>query len=238
MMGYPILVRERAREALEALRQGKGVPEGAIREDATVQSSPGDLARLVAELKALLPGRPIPERGREGFDFDVQAAVLIHRLLDRHHPALVDRDFWRYLAVVELHEVIDWRHGGPEGRAKNLENFGIGGSLVECYPYRCWLQADIAYEERLPDPYAWARLGDPDTWRSHLFRQNWARDRRVAKAFLKTVFGAPGAGSTVRGPDPRKLAKELRRVAATLTLAALDEESLDDLMEELAARCS
>ncbi|GIV04390.1 MAG: hypothetical protein KatS3mg015_3220 [Fimbriimonadales bacterium] len=241
-MGYPVLPPERSRETLEALRTGGGVPSDAVVSVETVNDAPGDLEALGRKLRELLPGRPLPDRSRGGFAFDVEAAKVIHQFLDRDHPALTDRGFWRYLAVVELHQVIDWRYGGREGRANNLRNFGIGGNLEECYPYRCWLHADIAYDiaydESSADPYAWASVGDPDIWRSHLFRQNWARDRRVAKAFLKVICGETAGGKPiVPGCDPRKLAKELRRISATFTLAALDEQKLNQLIQELAARC-
>lgn len=239
-MNYPVLPRERAVDVLRAVRDGRELPNHAARERPCEAPFSVDCERLADELRRLqqsLPN-PLPERSPKAAGFDAEAGILLHRHLGDDHPALADPDFWRHLAVVHLHDIIDWRHGGESGRAKNLENFGIRGQLVECFPYRCWMQADIAFERGAKDPYAWARVGNSDFWRSHLLRQNWARNRDVARAFLKAVYGSPSSGNPALGLDGvRRLAKELRRVSATLTLEALDANDLQSLMEELVERC-
>ncbi len=101
--------------------------------------------------------------------------------------------FWRWLSNVAyggfFWKFIKWRIEGSE-----QINWGITtpGSIIEVYFYRAWLRGHKMYQADLPDPLRYAKIGASDVWRSHIFRQDFGRDREFVKAFLDTVYDDKG----------------------------------------------
>jgi hypothetical protein len=90
--------------------------------------------------------------------------------------------------------------------------------------FRFWFRGDMGYREELDDPYFYARLGDIDIWRSHLFRQGYADARPFAHALLSFQY-PEGRGSTPRLSinGIRALAKRLSRARTNIFFEFMDE---------------
>jgi hypothetical protein len=82
----------------------------------------------------------------------------------------------------------------------------------------------MGYREELEDPYFYARCGDIDIWRSHLFRQGYADARPFAHALLSFQY-PEGPGSTPRLSINaiRTLAKRLSRTRTNIFFGLMDE---------------
>lgn len=232
-MRYPVLAPEKAPEVLEMVRQGDSVDEHAY--EVRGQGSEldpqviRDLARKLNNVREKYPD-VLGSRDPAGGKFEGEACALVHQRLPSDFDMLADYDFWTWLAVMKLRELVDWRHGGKEGRAA-IANFGIG-KRDENLLYRMWLRADAGFDPKRSDPYELARRGDQDFWRSHVFRQDYGKCRALIRAFIRYQFPkGSGRRPKLKIPEIRELAKRLRRLHANLLFECLNEESGLKLIE-------
>lgn len=166
------------------------------------------------------------------YEFDGVAAAAYHAKVHLDDSIVADDDFWRYLAVVDFHEIIEWRFGTEE-RTAHRDNYGLGDRW-ECYPRVLWLRAELSLDEGSEDPYQWAVRGGRDFWASGVIRRIYACSRPVARALVKFQF--PEAGEyfgdryrpqTLTLAGIRDLYKRLRHFTSIVSLPSLgDQEAL------------
>ena len=99
---------------------------------------------------------------------------------------------------------------------------------------RLWLRGEIGFASGEKDPYTYARRGDMDFWRSHVFRPRYANARSFARALLKYQFAQETAKLTIR--QIRELAKRLTRARSNLVVAVLEMTEATQFIEEEARK--
>ena len=90
-------------------------------------------------------------------------------------------------------------------------------------------------DDALPDPYLYAKKGSSDFWRSHVFRQEFGRDREFVKAFIDTVYSPDGATKVGTNELRKKLIPALRAWTSGATFAHLSYEQSFELIQQLRA---
>ena len=175
-------------------------------------------------------------------EFDAEFAVRLHTALPIPSYIVGNDAFWRYLACVELWELVVWRHGsGDEGEVTvGRANFGLGDRW-ESLPKRLWMRGEIAYDDNLDDSYELAARGGRDFWTSGIIRHLYADSRPFARALIRFQFPEAGAfrGREYRpqtlGLDAvRELYKRLRHFQAFVAFSTLDEAEAVELIESVA----
>jgi len=196
---------------------------------------PAAVVKLKSEMIKLRKQFPatLRQRDQDGGRFEQQACEIVHRCLSAYpRETVADIDFWTWLAVAKLSELVEWRFGA-EGRHAKPENYGIG-KRVENLLFRLWLRGELVKEEKAKDPYELAKTGDQDLWRSHIIRQGYANARLVTKALLRLQAGKLAAKRL--GIDGvRELAKRLRRLRANVVFEYLTAGQAEALVLELSS---
>ncbi|MCG8042211.1 MAG: DUF6339 family protein [Candidatus Thiodiazotropha endolucinida] len=162
----------------------------------------------------------------------------IHRALSElaSPHQLSQLGFWRWLSNVAsdgfFWQFIKWRLN-----SENQINWAITSQaqIVEVYFYRAWLRGQKMIDVSLPDPYIYAKKGSSDFWRSHVFRQEFGRDREFVKAFLDTVYKEDGSTSIGTNELRKKLIPALRAWSSGATFVHLSYEENLELIEKLRA---
>ncbi|MEX2374104.1 MAG: DUF6339 family protein, partial [Dehalococcoidia bacterium] len=181
------------------------------------------------------------EHAQAKAEFDAEFCVELHRTLRVPSYVVASDEFWRYLACVELWDLVVWRHGSEdEGeRSVGRANFGLGDRW-ETLPRRLWLRADIAFDSEATDPYELAVRGGMDFWTSGLIRRLYAGSRPLARALIRFQYPEPGAfrareyrPQTLGTDAVRELYKRLRHFQAFISFATLDEAEASELVNSL-----
>jgi hypothetical protein len=199
------------------------------------------LRSKLLQLKSRFP-KKLRSRDPQGGKFENEALELVHGAMSSvDRTILGDPEFWVWLAVAKLSDVLEWRFG-TEGRHAKLANYGIGNRIENLY-FRLWLRADLGRSPESKDAYMLAKTGDQDLWRSHLLRQNYTNARSIARSILKLqagklVLAGKVARSLASGDDPmgvRMLAKRVKRLKANVLFEFLPQKEVDQLIFELSA---
>lgn len=245
MSRYPVIFAEDALRYLKSRQLDEPLQIEDIRRTA---GGGEDISRepfLVLREKLLKLKRNYPTKLRsrdpQGGKFESDACAVVHACLasvDR--SVLADHDFWTWLAVDHLADVVEWRFGS-DGRPAQPANYGVG-NRTENMLFRLWLRADLAKTPGA-DPYVLARTGDQDLWRSHLLRQGYANARSIVRALLKLQAGLLAndkkfAKKLAGGTEPdgiRMLAKRLGRMRANVVFEYLSPPQAEALVLELSA---
>ncbi|MFC0135744.1 hypothetical protein CR105_00290 [Massilia eurypsychrophila] len=197
-----------------------------------------DLRTKLLLLKKKFPEK-LTKRDPQGGRFESEACGIVHAgLANVDRRVRADHDFWTWLAVDLLADIVEWRFG-TAGRPAQNANYGIGTRAENMF-FRLWLRADLGKTPGT-EPYALAKMGDQDLWRSHLLRQGYANARSIVRALLKLQAGKlttqnKTAKKLAGGEDPngvRMLAKRLRRMRANVVFEYLSTEQADALVYEL-----
>lgn len=184
------------------------------------------IRRELLALRSQFPDE-LKQRDPEGGRYEALACEVVHRSLPKDAQAMSDSGFWTWLAVTQLPEIVEWRHGST-GRHAALENYGIGNRVENLF-FRMWLRAEIGRDENGDDPYWLAKRGDQDLWRSHILRQSYANVRDVARALVKLQSDDHGARLTTNGI--RELAKRLKRLRANIFFEFLDAVRISGIVD-------
>ena len=246
MSQYPIIQSEDALRYLKSRQQDGDVTLDDIRRtagsgDPISRDGLDDLRTKLLRLKKKFPEK-VRERDPQGGKFESEACAVVHTCLaDVDRSALANHDFWTWLAVDYLADILEWRFG-TDGQPAKPKNYGIGTRTENMF-FRLWLRADLGRGSG-SDPYELAKAGDQELWRSHLLRQGYANARNVVRALLKLqARKLVHANRTVRpvatSDDPkdgiRLLAKRLRRMRANLIFEYLTPVQADALVIELSS---
>ncbi len=243
-MIVPVIAQAEASHNLEERRAGRLTTpthhEAGVGDRETWEKGAVDLREGLRKLLEEARGRQ-PEMG--GPEFDARATEIIHRALPLDDRTAATDEFWRYVAVVECYEVIQWRHGsmGTDGPVSARDpHFGLGDKW-ECFPRRLWLRAEITRLADKEDPYELSRRGGMDFWTSGILRHLYSCNRPIARALVRYQFPVEGefrGGSfrpqTLSLAGVRELYKRLRHFDATMTFAALDDARAGSLVAALA----
>lgn len=158
--------------------------------------------------------------------FEGVASRLVHEGVKAPTEALVDPEFWTWLAVGHFSDVVEWRYRfGKAASEAQLPNYGIG-SRTDNFLYRLWLRAELVLDDQSDDRYHLAARGQIDFYRSHLFRQGYANARNFARALLRFQYPkkANPAEAHLDLLQIRELVKRLRRMRSNLFLEILPED--------------
>jgi hypothetical protein len=228
-MKYPILERNEAVQILDARRHNIDLDEdrfvgtrgdGADFDGAFIQK----LREKLEKIKSRYPAKLRSSRDQEGGRFEADACSVVHATIPSHVlTALSDVDFWRYLAVVHFHSLVEWRHGS-EGAETTPANYGIGNTKRNLL-YRMWMRAEVSLDVGTPDPYHLAKYGNKDLWDSHIIPVRTGNARSLVRSLLKFLYPAKLKGKCcLSGDNVRALAKNLTRLRANVFLELYDEE--------------
>lgn len=251
-MRYPTISVSTARQALAELDAGRTFDlyaetvwagAGAELDMQRIDRLAIRLEQLRSESDSLADGGKISRH-----DFDRRAAEAIHGHLPRNAELTSSMDFWTWLAVAKLRDVVLWRFPpkAAEGDASvNLQNFGIGQSArqrCENFPYKLWIRAELAFDSGHSDPYRFARRGDVDFWTSHIHRQGYSSYRELGAALIRFQYPDELAGEPRLHPGEeteqkrgiRTLAKRLKRLQANVEFAYLQPDEMYVLVCEQA----
>lgn len=149
-----------------------------------------------------------------------------------HLPAsvLTDKDFWRFCSAY-LYDFVVWRQPSKTVTAF-LPYFGAAtnGLGRECVPHRMFDRAHIAKVggdfAGDSDPYALARFGAADVWKSHVLRVANGNAPVVVREMLTDVKTGKLKTDVVR-----PFVKNLRRVRANVLFEVLDQHQARDLVD-------
>jgi hypothetical protein len=238
-MRYPTLTSSDAKKIVESRRAGTPIEP----ESLEVQRGHGTPLELtfVEKLKKELAkrqrsfGTQLKERGdREGAAFEALAAERVHGLVPKVPEAIADAGFWRWMAVAHFAPLIEWRYGSKSSGCA-LNNYGIGSSS-ENFLFRLWLRGELGHDIAASDPYLFARRGDVDFWRSHVFRQSYANARQFGRALLKYQYPDPKGPARLKTSAIRELVKRLRRVRMNRCFELMDEAACLRCIEDEAGK--
>lgn len=246
MSRYPAIYAEDALRYLKARQLDDGtvglddIRRAAGSGDGSIDEPLKELRSALLKLKKAFPVK-LRKKDPAGGKFESDACAIVHsRLSEVDLRVLSDHDFWTWLAVDHLADILEWRFG-TDGSPAQPANYGIG-TRAENMWFRLWLRADLARVSG-KDPYVLAKLGDQDLWRSHLLRQGYANARSVVLALLKLQAGTLVSGNKTAkklagGDEPkgiRMLAKRLRRVRANVVFEYLTQQQAEALVFELSS---
>jgi hypothetical protein len=233
-MKYPVLDQKGGRQIIDLRRSGQEYDEN---EFIAKRGEGQEINRAIFDgihekLVALKEDYPaeLRQRDPEGGRFEAEACKIVHQCLKLETTILADLDFWTYLSVIELSDIVEWRHGG-QGRFAALQNYGVGNRPENLF-FRMWMRADIAAIPTNGNNYDLAQRGDIDLWRSHILRQRYANSRTLARALIRFQYpDETPAQAQLSINSIRKLAKRLKRLHANLVYSYLDESAAMKLIK-------
>ena len=239
-MKYHVIPLSAGARALELHRQHQ---DAAIEEFVTTRGSgelfdPTALAQTVEALwqtakRYKTPDGHLAPRDRRGGEFEAKACEIVHRTLKAPRYALSDPEFWLWVTLASCESavaaLVDWRFG-PSSDPKN---YGVTtpGSFREGLLARLWWRGDIGHKPEDTDPYAMARTGDQDIWRSHVFRTRYGRNREFAREFVAMIYN--GERRTHPLSVERAMAKLTRARHASTAIEVLDSRTKRSILSEL-----
>lgn len=236
-MTYPTLSKDSARDLLDRHRRDEVVVDEFEKTTVFRDGGSFEMERAI-EVSAVLWELAKTKMERKhlgGFDFDRQAASIVHERLRLSPLVAGDADFWRWLTFAangELMELVDIRYerdptlGGPREIY-----YGLGNIKKGMYA-QLWLRADSVVDDTLDDPYELTRRGNVDVWDSHIIDVDFGSVHQFARAFIRWVFPTE-EDQTLELDDYRILAREITRRNASMTLEILDQDDCTVFIEEV-----
>ena len=153
------------------------------------------------------------------------SCLLFEGLKDVDARVLTDPGFWRYLAVWEMFEYIEWRDGSDCG----LPSFGAGthGLTWDCASKRMFVRGRIANEARSTESWqAVAQIPGTDVWRSHILRVRTGESPQLACALLEAWDRRE-----IRTKEIRDVAKRIKRLRSNLVFEIMDQTQIQSTLE-------
>lgn len=228
-MRYPVVTFEDAQEFVRGRRSGE-LPEDA--RPKTQYRSVGDGNVDVLDLieEALDEVNDIFLANKDA-NYTIQKRDIVEGLMiEPYHLALrelppevlTDRDFWRFLATAHLFAFATWRDHriGGSGWPAN-ESYGCSGRSLhpDAISLRMFNRGQISVlaASEGEDPYAVARPGAGDIWKSHILRTLNSQAPLVVKSMIQKAEQGEFPATLVR-----PFIKRVRKVRANVLLEAFD----------------
>jgi hypothetical protein len=163
------------------------------------------------------------ERAKDGVEG--QLSIELYKSLKNLGPAvLTDPGFWRYVAVWEMFEFIQWR----DGDKCKLQSFGAGthNPTWDCVPKRMFVRARIAEQARgQKGAEALASVAGTDLWRSHVLRVRTGNCPALSAALVEAWDR-----EDIRTKEVRDVAKRIKRLRSNLIYELMDEQQIEDVL--------
>ena len=236
------LSSEKARVAVTNRRRGR--PWKLLARDfGTIElASEWDAAVVDGACASILKLREnLVQHGRkvDAFNFDRLACSMLHRELQLPPSVAASADFWRWLAVEQLADIIEARHGGPKGREANLTNYGIDRhDIGQCRLGILWLRADMLYDPDADPQNAYhlaERFLHTDFIESGIIRIRYGWCRNLARALVRFQYPDPTTKKTyLRNTGDgsiRELYKRLRHLHSVYAFEFMSDGELRSLLE-------
>lgn len=163
------------------------------------------------------------ERSKDGVEGQLSIA-LYESLKILESGILTDPGFWRYLAMWEMFEFVQWR----DGENCKLESFGAGSynPTWDCVPKRMFVRARIAQEARGPEgAEALASVAGTDLWRSHILRVKTGNCPALSAALVEAWDQ-----DDVRTKEVRDVAKRIKRLRSNIVFELMDEQQIHEVL--------
>jgi len=169
-------------------------------------------------------GIRVDDLGRDAIEGHLSCQVY-EGLKDLDPRVLTDPGFWRYLAVWEMFEYVQWR----DGRDCDLASFGAGANALtwDCVSRRMFVRGLIAYEARGDESWhSLARIAGTDVWRSHVLRVRTGESPILSSALLELW-----EKREIRTREVRDVAKRIKRLRSNVAFEIMDRSQIDSLLE-------
>jgi hypothetical protein len=230
-MTYPALMKTETEKYVSGRRCGD-LTENDLHAEQRGEESDGDYEEVFDVLDAVLVAWKSTDLSKVRSDqardaVEGSLAELLHKGF-RSLPGSVlsDKDFWRFCAAY-LFDLVEWRNGN----GCKLDNYAAetATTVRECMPHRMFDRANIAYKGGIAlgdkDPYALARFGASDVWRSHILRVLNGNAPIVAHEILMDV-----AAGSLKTDIIRPFVRYLRRVRANVLFEVLNPQYVRELV--------
>jgi len=152
------------------------------------------------------------------------SCVLFEGLKDLEAAVLTDPGFWRYLAVWEMFDFVQWR----DGENCKLVSFGAGSHSPtwDCVPKRMFVRARIAFEADGDGNWRdLAGIAGTDVWRSHVLRVKTGNSPALSAALLEAWDD-----QVIRTKEVRDVAKRIKRLRSNMVFELMDVEQIDAIL--------
>jgi hypothetical protein len=205
-----------------------------VKEDPSGQNIDEDhLKAIASDLVGM--AREVEGRRKSAFiEFESSASVLLHKELYLLPETIACREFWTWASLTAFRELIEIRHPDKDGGMSKQANYGFR-SRWDGLIFRLWSRGDQGFDKDFDsDSYYHARLGHGDMWRSHVLRVDHGSCRQVSHAFLREAYdpATSCSGAPISVAVVRKVAKNLRKLHATVPLELLSQQDAESLVRE------
>lgn len=238
-MKMPTISMEAARDCLRRHRSGgswtahhyvRWVGEGDNWREFNAVEALQDLRYLAKSLNR----DPLP--ASMGQKFEAPASACLHQKLNLPAAFAGARDFWLWLTFAAAEggyvDLVDWRFG--RGTIGDV-NYGIGAasSIREGLLARLWWRGEKGHGAgETGEPYAYAKTGSVDLWRSHFIRPEIGRCRELVEGFLRAKHPGNDPNHVALSVDEeRDLSKRLTMLNATIAFEVLNPEEIDQIIK-------
>lgn len=190
--------------------------------------------REMNELRDSRFNTPMKTKDAKLDEFEGLASSAVHRnLKDLPLEVLTDEGFWRYMAVVPMFDLIDWRHP-----TLGNNNFGLtpGRNFLRCLPLRMFLRSDLAWRLSEGKDYSLATSfkAGVDQWASHVIAQQYGCHPLLVRVMLESF--ADLRTRKVKQPTQvdREIAKELKLIRSVQVFEYFEDATpLKEILAEV-----
>ncbi len=245
-MSYPAISQNNAirwwkdwknasKEADDSRVDTPGFPKIDEKEDVTAFDWIDVVGGVVSDLEKAF------SKASTNIEFEKRGSEIIHRKFPES-PALMDPDFWSWIAIVPGKNLILQRYPFTKrSPIPDILNF-CKKNAQESLFFRLWVRSEISFNEKLDDPYEYTKYGDVEFWRSHTFRQKYTESWNVFAAFAKFQYpNGPDSPARLKGEkeiEIREFVKALKRSYANINSDVLSEEQAYSYLENEWAKIS
>lgn len=146
---------------------------------------------------------------------------------------LTSQDFWRYLALVRLYEVIDWWYPADSG-----DRWGTNPSQFNrCMPLSLFVRGQVSCELADEDRGVVDSVNDVDVWTSHVVAVLYGTAPQLVVEYFRVLVGWQSRGtgefSELRRDQLRELARLLTAARSNVVFDLASSETCRDLVAGL-----
>ena len=189
--------------------------------------------KLMRNLQDLEKSGP-KSAGSKQTKFDIHAAPLVFETLnDLPLVILNDMDFWRYVAVHVMYDVVDWRYPKDNG-----SRWGSNPTQsIRTITYAWFIRGQLCQSFTAEEIKLVNKVGDIDIWTSHVIAVVHGSSSAIMyEYFRKCVeWQTPTGGWNKWGRLAfRDLAKQLKALRSNYVFDIIDKASAKQIVDRLA----